>query len=247
MNIVIIEDEPLAAEKLVNYITRFDANTNVLKICDKVADVIAFFQTDPEVDLIFSDIELLDGQVFNAFAEIDLPCPVIFTTSYNAFWTEAFDNQGIAYLLKPFTYKRFTNAMTNYESLKANLSQTKQLIQNQSEKRYKSRFLLKHVNAVSILNVEDVVCIRAASGVLSAYDSVGNHHLLSGNSMTELEAELNPEHFFRLNRSDIVNIHFVTSFENYGKETLAVNVSHINEPLITSKTRTSEFKKWLAS
>lgn len=247
MNIVIIEDEPLAAEKLVNYITRFDANANVLKICDKVADVIAFFQTEPEVDLIFSDIELLDGQVFNAFKEIDLPCPVIFTTSYNAFWTEAFDNQGIAYLLKPFTYKRFTNAMTNYESLKANLTQTKQLIQNQSEKRYKSRFLLKHANAVSILNVEDVVCIRAASGVLSAYDSAGNHHLLSGNSMTELEAELNPDHFFRLNRSDIVYIHFVTSFENYGKETLAVNVSHINEPLITSKTRTSEFKKWLAS
>ncbi|AIY67296.1 LytR/AlgR family response regulator transcription factor [Pseudoalteromonas piratica] len=247
MNIVIIEDEPLAAEKLVNYVTRFDANANVLKICDKVADVIAFFQTEPEVDLIFSDIELLDGQVFNAFEEIDLPCPVIFTTSYNAFWTQAFDNQGIAYLLKPFTYKRFTSAMTNYESLKANLTQTKQLIQNQSTKRYKSRFLLKHANAVSILNVEDVVCIRAASGVLSAYDNAGNHHLLSGNSMTELEAELNPEHFFRLNRSDIVNIHFVTSFENYGKETLAVNLNHINEPLITSKTRTSEFKKWLAS
>jgi len=176
----------------------------------------------------------------------DLPCPVIFTTSYNAFWTQAFDNQGVAYLLKPFTYKRFTSVMTNYGSLKANLNQTRQLIQNQSKKRYKSRFLLKHVDAVTILNVEDVVCIRAASGILSAYDNAGNHHLLSSNSMSRLEDELNPEHFFRLNRSEIVNIHFISSYENYGKETLAVNLSHINEPLITSKTRTSEFKKWLA-
>ena len=231
MKVVIIEDEPLAAQKLSGYITRYSAECEVIKVLTQVAEVIDYLQNDPEVDLIFSDIELLDGEVFSAFDEVDLPCPIIFTTSYNEFWTQAFDNQGVAYLLKPFTYKRFVSAMSNYEQLR----------------RYKSRFFLKKGQVVDILKTEDVVCIRATSGVLSAYDNHGKHHLLTGNSMTELEAQLDPSRFFRVNRSEIVNINYVLSFESYAKETLAVNLQHMSEPLITSKTRTSDFRKWLAT
>ncbi|MDN3380928.1 MULTISPECIES: LytTR family DNA-binding domain-containing protein [unclassified Pseudoalteromonas] len=100
---------------------------------------------------------------------------------------------------------------------------------------------------VDIIKTEDVVCIRATSGVLSAYDNHGKHHLLTGNSLTELEAQLEPALFFRVNRSEIVNIHYVVSFESYAKETLAVNLQHMSEPLINSKTRISNFRKWLAT
>ncbi|KYL34526.1 LytR/AlgR family response regulator transcription factor [Pseudoalteromonas tetraodonis] len=246
MKVVIIEDEPLAAQKLSGYITRYSAECEVIKVLTQVAEVIDYLQNDPEVDLIFSDIELLDGEVFSAFDEIDLPCPIVFTTSYNEFWTQAFDNQGVAYLLKPFTYKRFANAMSNYEQLKSNLVDT--IKPNAvATQRYKSRFFLKKGQVVDILKTEDVVCIRATSGVLSAYDNHGKHHLLTGNSMTELEAQLDPSRFFRVNRSEIVNINYVLSFESYAKETLAVNLQHMSEPLITSKTRTSDFRKWLAT
>ena len=245
MKVVIIEDEPLAAQKLAGYITRYAATNEIVQVLSRVTDVIDYFEQAREVDLIFSDIELLDGEVFSALDAIDLPCPIIFTTSYNEFWTQAFDNQGVAYLLKPFTYKRFASAMSNYEQLKNSLA-TRAEPKEETAKRYKSRFLLKKGQVVDIFKTDDVVCVRATSGVLSAYDNEGNHHLLTGSSMTELEAQLDPCMFFRVNRSEIVNINYVLSFENYGKETLAIKMQHMNEPVITSKTRTSEFRKWLA-
>ncbi|WP_356948035.1 LytTR family DNA-binding domain-containing protein [Pseudoalteromonas sp. APC 3893] len=82
---------------------------------------------------------------------------------------------------------------------------------------------------------------------MSAYDNHGKHYLLTGNSLTELEAQLDPALFFRVNRSGVVNINYVLSFESYAKKTLAVNLQHMSEPLITSRTRTSGFRKWLAT
>ncbi|GGQ05962.1 LytR/AlgR family response regulator transcription factor [Shewanella litoralis] len=245
MRVLVIEDEPLAAQKLIGFIHRYNPNAEIVAQIDKVADVIRFFDNEPQLDLIFSDIELLDGQVFNALNALDLPCPVIYTTSYDQHWGDAFQNQGIEYLLKPFSYKRFSGAMLSYEQLKLNLAKVQVNLSSAEQPSYKSRFLLRKSQVVEILKTDDVVCLRAAAGVISAYDKAGQHHMLTGNSITELEQQLDPKQFFRLNRSELVNLNYIQKFENYGKDTVAVTTTVLKEPLITSKTRTAQFKKWL--
>jgi DNA-binding LytR/AlgR family response regulator len=245
MRVVVIEDEPLAAQKLIGFIHRHFKDATIVAQFDKTAQVLTFFSEEQLVDLIFSDIELLDGQVFNALNALDLPCPVIYTTSYDQYWTQAFQNQGIEYLLKPFSYKRFSQAMLGYEQLKANFSSMKIASVKNNSTEYKSRFLLRKSQVVDILKTEDIVCLRAVSGVISAYDKNAQHHMLTGNSISEIEQQLDPEQFFRINRSEIINLNYICAFENYGKDTVAISTNILDEPLITSKTRTAEFKRWL--
>ena len=92
MNILVIEDERLAAEKLTGFIMRYFPDANIVGAFDKVSQVIEYFSEERSFDLIFSDIELLDGQVFSALNDLDLPCPVVYTTSYNQYWMDAFKN-----------------------------------------------------------------------------------------------------------------------------------------------------------
>ncbi|WP_340680535.1 LytTR family DNA-binding domain-containing protein [Paraglaciecola sp.] len=246
MRVVVIEDEPLAAQKLIGFIKRFEPQAHIVAQFDNVADVMAFFDCEQQLDLIFSDIELLDGQIFNALNSLDLPCPVIYTTSYDQHWAAAFQNQGIEYLLKPFSFKRFSQAMSSYEQLKNSFAPTVPLLQPPANVNYKSRFLLRKSQVIEVLKTEDIVCLRAAAGVISAYDKEGVHHMLTGNSISDIEQQLDPKQFFRLNRSDIVNLNYISGFENYAKDTVAVITCVLKEPLITSKTRTALFKNWLA-
>ncbi|WP_444930107.1 LytR/AlgR family response regulator transcription factor [Microbulbifer sp. SSSA002] len=246
MNILLIEDEPLAAEKLKGYILKHDPQAKILGPLDKVEKVREFFLEGVSLDLIFSDIELLDGSVFHALGEIDLPCPIIYTTAYDAYWMNAFQNMGVEYLLKPFSYKRFTSAMLAFEQLKDSFIGGNT---NQEEPRtsFRDRFLLRKRQGMEVLWVKDIVCLRAERGIIFAYHQSGLSHALIQQSVTDLEAQLDPQKFIRINRSDIVNIEYVQRFEAYGKDTLAIYLSGLNEPLVTSKTRSSAFRRWLDS
>jgi two-component SAPR family response regulator len=74
-----------------------------------------------EIDLIFSDIELRDGNVFEVYKDLSINCPIIFATAYNEFLVKAFEANGIEYLLKPYSFERFSNAWDKFIRLKGNL------------------------------------------------------------------------------------------------------------------------------
>lgn len=238
MRIAIIEDEPLAAQKLAGYIQRQWPEAEIIASLSSVEAVIDFFSQAQSLDLLFSDIELSDGQVFSALEQIDVPCPVIFTTSYNDYWMNAFQNQGIEYLLKPFSFKRFNQAVANYQSLFEQRTRVETAA-------FKQRFIIKQQGASEMLNVAEIHCFRAANGTILAGDHQGQYHILPDNNLSQLETQLDPKVFFRINRADIININSLVKFESYTKETLALYITGCSEPLITSKTRTANFRKWL--
>lgn len=244
MKVLIIEDEQLAAEKLIGYLKRHQPDAEVVAQLSSVAQVLEFFAADPKaklLDLIFSDVELTDGQVFTALEQLDLPCPVLFTTAYDQYWMQVFQYQAVDYLLKPFSYPRFAEAMLNFAQLKHKLQQ--QLVA--AAPAYKKRFLLRKGQSLSILPVADILLIRAANGVLLATDKHNSVHILTEANLGDIESQLDPSEFFRLNRSDIVHISSILQVEPYNKESVAVVLSCDKEPAISSKTRTALFRKWL--
>ncbi|MGY5798227.1 LytR/AlgR family response regulator transcription factor [Rheinheimera faecalis] len=244
MKVLIIEDEQLAAEKLVGYLKRYQPDAEVVAQLSSVTQVLEFFASDPKaklLDLIFSDVELTDGQVFTALEQLDLPCPVLFTTAYDQYWMQVFQYQAVDYLLKPFSYPRFAEAMLNFAQLKYKLQQPAVA----AAPVYKKRFLLRKGQSLSILPVADILLIRAANGVLLATDKHNSVHILTEANLGDIESQLDPSEFFRLNRSDILHISSILQVEPYNKESVAVVLSCDKEPAISSKTRTALFRKWL--
>jgi DNA-binding LytR/AlgR family response regulator len=244
MKVLIIEDELLAAEKLAGYLKRHQPDAEVVAQLSSVAQVLEFFAVDPkaqQLDLIFSDVELTDGQVFTALEQLDLPCPVLFTTAYDQYWMQVFQYQAVDYLLKPFSYPRFAEAMLNFAQLKHKLQQPVVV----AAPAYKKRFLLRKGQSLSILSVADILLIRAANGVLLATDKHNSVHILTETNLGDIESQLDPSEFFRLNRSDILHISSILQVEPYNKESVAVVLSCDKEPAISSKTRTALFRKWL--
>lgn len=248
MKVLIIEDEQLAAEKLLGYLKRQQPNVDVVAQLGSVAQVLQFFQTPQPLDLIFSDVELSDGQVFTALEQLDLPCPVLFTTAYDQYWMQVFQHQAIDYLLKPFSYHRFAEAMLNFAQFKQKMQP--QILRSAANgvsdgPRYKKRFLLRKGQSLAILPVSDILLIRAVNGVLLATDRQHQVHVLTENNLGDIETQLDPTEFFRLNRSDLIHISSIMKVEPYNKESVAVQLHCEATPLISSKTRTAAFRKWL--
>ncbi len=240
MKVLIIEDEQLAAEKLTGFLLRYQTDIDIVAQLESVAQVNEFFQIPQTVDLILSDVELIDGQVFSALEQLDLPCPVMFTTAYDQYWMQVFQYQAIDYLLKPFSYHRFAEAMLNFKQMKHKLQPVVKTSTN-----FKKRFLLRKGQSLAILAVADILLIRAVNGVLLATDTQQQVHILSETNLGDVESQLDPAEFFRINRSDLLHINSIVRVDPFTKETVSVSVNCDKAAIISSKTRTAAFRKWL--
>ena len=101
MRILIIEDEPRAANQLQNLLDQSDFDYNLLEIIDTVEDSVQWFSKNPVPDLVFMDIQLADGLSFEIFQKVSVPCPIIFTTAFDDYALKAFKVNSVDYLLKP--------------------------------------------------------------------------------------------------------------------------------------------------
>src|SRR4051812_38674801 len=100
MKVVIIEDEKPAAGKLQKALQSI-GQLEVVAILGSNREAIAWLQQNDPPDLLFMDIELSDGLSFRLLEGAGMDIPVIFTTAFDDYWQEAFEHNGIDYLLKP--------------------------------------------------------------------------------------------------------------------------------------------------
>lgn len=250
IKVVIIEDEIPARKKLIRFIDSLDGPTEVIAEINTIAKGVEFLSRNYP-DLIFSDIELLDGNVFEIFKQVDIKCPIIFTTAYDQFWMDAFDSNGIDYLLKPFTLDRFQKAWNKWQLLRTNDNRdlfdtlTKFIEEKAKPKVFKKRFTIQSHQSIYFLETENIVYFEAIEGVIFAHDASGKRHLLSIQTLKEIEAILDPSEFFKINRGEIVQKIFVEKLERYTKNTISIKLKGSKKHLVTSQSCTAEFKRWL--
>ena len=250
--ILIIEDEIPARKKLKRFIEEINSSTEIIAELDTVQSAVDFLKKH-QPDLIFSDIELLDGNAFEIYQQIPVSCPIIFTTAYDQFWMDAFDGNGIAYLLKPFSKERFQKAWDKYLLLGNSTSKeenaivnlTKLFQQNFTQKQYKKRFSINTNQGIYFLETENILFFEANEGVIFAYETKGKKHLLTETTLKEIEEQLNPLDFFRINRSEFVHKLYIEKIERYNKNTLAIKLKGFETYLKTSKSNTSAFREWV--
>ncbi|OCA80217.1 hypothetical protein BBH99_16395 [Chryseobacterium contaminans] len=252
IKVVIIEDEIPARNKLKRFISELDEPVEVVAEIDTVETAVNVLE-NMTVDLIFSDIELLDGNAFEVYEQISITCPIIFTTAYDQFWMNAFESNGIEYLLKPFTQDRFKKAWDKYLLFKKTDSKENEVLvklqqilnNNKQEKNYKKRFTVNAHQGIYFLNTEDITFFEANEGIVFAVDIIGKKHLLHESTLKDIEALLSPSEFFRINRSELVQKQHIERIERYNKNTLAIRMKGQEIHLITSQGSTSAFRKWI--
>jgi two-component system response regulator LytT len=249
MKVLVIEDEPLAAEQLCDYARRYDLEVAIVGVLTSVKEAVSWFREHSSPDLILSDIELLDGDVFRLFEQVEIPCPIIFTTAYDHFLQQAFDINGIGYLLKPLEYEKFAAAMRKFEQLQRSFSLLnsellRELKTTLAQPRYKERFVIKAKGGIHLLETRRVAYIQIQNEIPFAYDEQGIKYPLN-ETLNQLEKTLDPLVFFRVNRGEIVNLNFIERLEPYFNDRLAIILKRLDVTLISSISRTPELRRWI--
>src|SRR6187549_2573450 len=101
INIIIIEDEKTASDNLIRMLQLIKEPMNILAVIDSVEESVHWLKTNTQPDLIFMDIQLKDGNSFSIFEHVKVLSPIVFTTAYDNYLLNAFEQNSIEFLLKP--------------------------------------------------------------------------------------------------------------------------------------------------
>jgi two-component system response regulator LytT len=249
MKVLIIEDEPFAQEKLAKLVRLYDRKTEIVGTLARIAETVEWFENNLMPNLIFADIELLDGNIFEVFTQVKITCPIIFTTAYDQFTLQAFEQNGIAYLLKPFDFDKLSKAIRKFESLKNNFVSAQndfwtEIQKSLKQPKYKERFVVKLRGGIQLLETKNIAFFQMRDEILFAFDSQGNKFPLN-ETLSNLENSLNPRQFFRLNRGEIINLDYIANLKPDFQDRLIVSLKNSNVKLTSSASRTSDLRKWL--
>jgi len=251
MKVIIIEDEKPAAEKLQKAIQKVDAAVDIAAVLSSVKESVDWLQQNPMPDLLFIDIELGDGLSFKIFEKININSPVIFCTAFDEYWQEAFEHNSIDYLLKPVKQDKLESALKKYEKLKQHFtSGFQQLLQWQQQPAgngYKKRFLVKRGTDYVSVKTGDIAYFYAVHKLVCMVDA-SSHKFILDQSLADIEKQLDPAQFYRVNRKYLVQLSAIKKIKSYPKSKLQLELDPVaGEDIIISQDNVAAFKEWMAS
>ncbi|MET0464227.1 MAG: LytTR family DNA-binding domain-containing protein [Chitinophagaceae bacterium] len=250
MRAIIIEDEKPAAEKLQKAIMKTDTGVDVVAILSSVRSAVEWLGENDMPNLLFMDIELSDGLSFKIFDAINITSPVIFCTAFDEYWQEAFEHNSIDYLLKPIKQEKLDAALKKYAKLKQHFSaDVRQFLQSRQQQvnDYKKRFLVKRGTDYISVKTEDIAYFYATHKLVCMIDQKNQKFILD-QSLSEIEKQLDPLMFYRVNRKYLVHLNAIKKIRTFPKSKLQLELEpEINEDIIISQDNVTAFKEWMSS
>ncbi len=250
MNVLIIEDEALAAERLKMLLYNYDKNIKVTAVLESIEEAIACLSTQVHPDVLLVDIHLADGHSFEIFKTIKTTKPVIFTTAYDQYALDAFQLFSIDYILKPITAEALANAINKYkniiqQNLPTDINNILEQVKENFSLKYKNRFLAKVGQRIFFVMANEVACFFAENKIVYIITKEGNK-LIINTTIERLEKIIDPTCFFKINRSAIINIEAVEQAKPYDNNRLSIVLKCIGlkDELIVSRERVQDFKTW---
>lgn len=248
MRIAIIEDEIPARKQLISLLRKIRSDTEVVLEAHSVKEAIVALKDRNDLDLIFMDIQLNDGLSLEIFDEVVVKAPVIFATAFDQYMIDAFQQNGIDYLLKPIKQGALRNALEKYDRLSDHFSKNMGQLQAylQAEKpKYKQRFLVKKgVHFISV-PVASIAYFFTEHKVSFLVNREGDR-FMADQSLQQLEEELDPMIFFRVNRKYLASLASIAQFSSNGQGKLILELNPpVSEEVIVSQEKSSAFKQWV--
>lgn len=251
MKALIIEDEVLAAQSLQKLISEVAPDTEIIGVLQSIEESVAWFGENTMPDLVFMDIHLADGSSFAIFEQVQITCPIIFTTAYDEYALKAFEVSSIDYILKPINRNDLTRAMNKFKALVGgnndnNEALDKLLRQIGVKKTYKSCFLVPERDKLIPLSTSNIAYFYIDTKTVKAI-SLDEHTYYISQTLDEIMLQLDPDDFFRANRQFIVARKAIKDLTIWFGNKLSLNLLvKIPEDIIISKAKVAEFKNWFS-
>ncbi len=251
MNILIVEDEPLAAAQLAAHLAALQKDAKIVAVCDTVKSTVNWLQTNDAPDLAFFDIQLGDGLSFEIFEQIDFPHPVIFITAFDQYAIQAFKVNSIDYLLKPIERNDLEKALIKFNNLaKPKTSNVtpeilNEIVSSLKKKDFKERFLVKVGTHLRVVETSEILYFYSFQKGTYLKLSDRKDYLVDY-SLEMLEEIIDPGVFFRINRKYIVSLKSITDVISYSNSRLKLKVKNPNEDdFLVAREKVKDFKSWL--
>lgn len=252
MKILLIEDEPQAAQRLEKLVKTVIPHAVIVSTLDTVKSAVRWFQSSPAPELIFMDIQLADGISFSIFEQVEVNVPVIFTTAYDEYALQAFKVNSIDYLLKPIDEEGLRAAIKKYDSLTSpramapdKMMESISLAMQMLSKKYKERFVIKVGEHLKSVEVGEMQFFFSLEKTTFAQTRDGRKHILDF-TLDQLEELLDPKKYFRINRKYIIAIDSIQDMISYTNSRLKLVLrNNDDQDVIVARERVQEFKEWL--
>jgi len=247
MKVLIIEDESRAANRLEKLLISIDATIEIVGVLETVREAIDFLPT-ADLNLIFSDIQLADGLSFEIYKQVKINCPIIFTTAYDQYAIEAFDTNGIDYLLKPIEQIRLEQSLNKYKQLnKPPANDLQDLLKHFKDEKtnYKTRFMIRVGEKIKTISIEDINAFYSEQKGTYLLTNTGRNYVLD-ESLEQIANKLNPNSFFKISRKIIVNIHAIDEIIAHSNSRLKLKIPFLElDEVIVAREKVSDFKAWI--
>jgi two-component system LytT family response regulator len=228
LRVAVVDDEPDARQRVLDLLAAHGDVAVVAECRDgtEAAEVLGALAQGDGIDLVFLDVQMpeLDGfEVVAALAEqvgTDRLPAFVFVTAYDDYAMRAFDVSAVDYLLKPYDRERFERALSRgaararagtepaLDTLLAHLRDAAQ-----GRARYARRFLVRHDGRLLPVRVEDVDWLDVDGNYVRLHTRSGVH--LVRETLSAVEARLDPQLYVRVHRSAIVHVDRIASLEPY--------------------------------
>ena len=250
MSVLIIEDEKPAARRLNRMLA--ELGIEVETMLHSVEESINWFQNNKHPDLIFLDIQLSDGLSFEIFEEVAVKSAIIFTTPYDEYALKAFKLNSIDYLLKPIdedelkvAVDKFKENQPKQSDVQVNIDDIRKLLINPVDRKFKKRFTIKVGQHIKIIHVDEIECFYSENKSTYIHTNSNRNYLID-HSLEHWQEQLDPEQFFRVNRTYIIHINAIKDIISYTNSRLKLILHSYNESeIIVSRERVKEFKNWI--
>jgi DNA-binding LytR/AlgR family response regulator len=250
MNVLIVEDEPLAATNLEKILNEVAPDIRQISRTEGVEQTVSWLARHAqEVELIFMDIHLSDGSAFSIFQAAEIDVPVIFTTAYDQYALQAFKVNSIDYLLKPIDISQLERALHKFRKFsRSDVSRyLSKLVKMEPYWRVPEKILLPIHDKLIPVPVNEISCFYSTNDHTSILTKDGKK-LPYNKRLENIMLSLDPNSFFRANKQFIIAKRAIEGITIWFDNRLLVSLdTETPESLYVSKNRASEFRQWVAS
>lgn len=245
IRVLIADDEPGMRMILRKMIARVEGYELVGEAQDGQELIALFEQHRPQVVFLDVDMPVMNGVACaNRIQDEDPACVLIFATAHEEYRSDAFAVYAFDYLLKPFRMERVIETLTRVRERLRAVQQRPQNPVPASVRRVKpaGRMMLKHRDGVTFINMADILLIQREDRSTVIYTADGGSYYTS-DTLSETEARLDPETFFRCHRSYIINLNRIHDITPYGRWTYVVRLTGTEHDALITQEKYEELER----
>jgi two-component system LytT family response regulator len=231
---IIIDDERLAREEVKRALEKHQ-EFEIIGEASHVDEAITLIEA-LKPDILFLDIHMPGKSGFDLLEELTNVPDVVFTTAYDQYAVKAFEMNALDYLVKPLRDERFSKTI---EKVKIELS--KRITLEPTTLPMHQKIFIKDGEKCHFIPLTDIHFIESLENYARLY--FGSNKAMIKRSLNLLAEKLDPKVFFRINRSQMINIHYIKEIHPYFNNKLQITLT-TGETLEVSSRQSVKFKNW---